>query len=147
MPREKHSPVIEPALVDNGNSAMSTAELRNFGLSLGLLIGAFFGVLLPFVLGYGFVKWPWMFSAVLWILALGQPTSLKRVHQFWFGLAHWLNRFTSPLLLGLIFFGLILPIGLIKRLFRASKIKLQFDPDSDSYREANITSESSRDPF
>ncbi len=139
MTREVKQPGIQ--------SQLTPSELRRFGISLGLLLGFFLGLFLPFLFSYAFAVWPWIITLILSTLAVIKPTFLTRVHHYWFGLGQWLNRFTSPILLGIIFFGLVLPIGLTKRLFRASKLKLGFESNLKTYRESILTSDDTRDPF
>lgn len=43
------------------------------------------------------------------------PGRLTTVHRAWMGLAGLLSRLTTPLVLGVIYFGVITPIGLLRR--------------------------------
>lgn len=44
------------------------------------------------------------------------PGHLTTVHRAWMGLASLLSRITTPLVLGVIYFGVITPIGLLRRM-------------------------------
>lgn len=45
------------------------------------------------------------------------PGRLGPVYRAWMGLAHAVSRVTTPLLLGVIYFGLLTPLGLVMRAF------------------------------
>lgn len=53
------------------------------------------------------------------ILALGivVPAHLGPVHRAWMGLATVLSKITTPIFMGVIFFGIITPMGWLLRLF------------------------------
>lgn len=44
-----------------------------------------------------------------------------------------LNLATSPLVIGIIFFLVVLPIGLVLKLFKYDPLKLKFDKNKKSY--------------
>lgn len=44
------------------------------------------------------------------------PKALVYPNRAWMGLAHWLSLFTTPIILGLVYFLIIMPIGIVKRL-------------------------------
>lgn len=45
------------------------------------------------------------------------PRVLVQPNRVWMALAHALSCITSPIILGLVFFGVLTPIGVIKRVF------------------------------
>ncbi len=109
------------------------ADLRWFGL----IMAAVFGVL-------GGVLW-WQLEAVavarvLWALGLGlmllyyliPPLRLPLYLGWMHGVAPigWL---VTHLVLGIIFYGLITPMGLIMRLFRRDRLQRKRDPSKESY--------------
>lgn len=53
------------------------------------------------------------------------------------------------IILGIIYFGLIVPIAIIKRMFGKSSLALEFDPALDSYRikSINATPDQLEKPF
>lgn len=55
-------------------------------------------------------------GAVLAILGLLWPRLLVLPNRAWMGLAHWLSFFTTPIVLGLVYFLVLMPIGVFKRL-------------------------------
>lgn len=125
----------------------SPRELRKFGWSLGLAWGIIFGGILPFILSFSYPTWPWLVTLVLVGMSEISPTYLSVVYRGWFKFAELLHYMTNPLILGIIFFGLVLPLGLIKRSLGKSKIQLKIDSDRDTYRSPPTLSDDFRDPF
>jgi hypothetical protein len=55
-------------------------------------------------------------GAVLVLLGLVLPGALIPVHRVWMGLALAISKVTTPIFLGAVYFGVIAPIGLLRRL-------------------------------
>ena len=111
--------------------------LRRFGLVTGALFALLFGLFFPWVLSTHVPTWPWIITVVLAIWALVAPQSLQPVYYYWMRLALLLNRFTTPIILGIVFYLLILPIGLIMRLSRPDPMARRWDDAAQSYRSAS----------
>jgi Saxitoxin biosynthesis operon protein SxtJ len=56
-------------------------------------------------------------GSALAILGLFFPKALVLPNRWWMALAKWLSLITTPIILGIIFFLVVMPIGVIKRLF------------------------------
>lgn len=103
----------------------SPSELRKFGIAM--LVGfAIVGAILRF----GFHKadaamGAWIFGAVAGALGLtGMPIALP-VYWAWMGIGFVAGNIMSRLLLGVFFYGMITPMGLIMRLFGRDKLQLR----------------------
>src|SRR5215510_4288907 len=90
---------------------------REFGLLVGImaiLIGSWrlyrghSGAVTTVLLGVG---------AALALLGLFLPRALVLPNRWWMGLAMRMSLITTPIILGIIFFLVVMPIGMIKRLF------------------------------
>jgi hypothetical protein len=95
---------------------LSTAELRKFGLLVG---GAFA------VLG-AIVRWKggdtaavvlWSIGGALILPGLVLPALLGPVYRAWMGLALLLSRVTTPIIMGVLFFLVMTPMGWVLRAF------------------------------
>lgn len=103
--------------------AASRSELRNFGLLVG---GAFL------ILG-GLTYWRHRPAAVFGTLSvLGAalvlggavaPATLARVYTAWMRLAELLSRVTTPIFMGVVYFVVLSPIGLLMRLFGRNPLR------------------------
>ena len=49
------------------------------------------------------------------------------LNKLWFSFGLLLGRFISPIIMGVIFFGLVTPIGLLLRIFRKDILKLKLN--------------------
>lgn len=109
------------------------AELRNFGLLLGALLVAFFG-LPPLLRHRILVVWPWIVAAALWLAALAWPRILALPHRWWMRLGHALGWFNTRVILSLIFMMVITPFSFVMRVFGRDRMKRGFDLECESYR-------------
>ncbi|UVT16984.1 MAG: sxtJ [Nitrospira sp.] len=108
-------------------------ELRQFGL----LVGAVFSVI---------GLWPVVFrseSPRLWALILGGlliilgavlPQSLTQVHRGWMKIGHVLGSINTRIILGIIYYLLITPMGLAMRLMGKDSMRRALAQDADTYR-------------
>ena len=67
------------------------------------------------------------------LISLARPAALARLNLLWFRLGLLLQRIVSPVVLGLLFFLTVTPIGLLMRLARKNPLRLGFDPEAKSY--------------
>ncbi len=66
-------------------------------------------------------------SFILW------PVGFRRLFTGWAKLTHWLGRLNSYLILTLIFFLIITPIGLVLRLLKRDLLERTFTPEAPGY--------------
>jgi hypothetical protein len=107
--------------------------LREFGLVTGGILVALFGLLLPWLLGRAFPLWPWIVMLVLAVWSLVAPLSLRYVYWVWMRFGLVLSRITTPVILGVVFFLVVTPMGLLRRAFGSDAMARKFDA-SDTYR-------------
>jgi hypothetical protein len=112
---------------------LETKELRSFGL----IVGGIFSVI---------GLWPLVFrgeSPRVWAIALGVgliglgiviPWSLKQVYKAWMLIGHALGWINTRILLGVIFYGLITPMGLFLRLLGKDAMRRVLVQEALSYR-------------
>ena len=108
--------------------------LREFALVTGGIVAGLFGVGFPWLLGRPWPLWPWLLLAALGTTGLAAPMALKPVYRAWMKLGLLLNRITAPLLLGILFFVVISPIGLLRRLKGNDAMERHFEANATSYR-------------
>ena len=104
---------------------------RSFGLTFAVifaLVGAY-----PWLLG-GAPRW-WALGAAgaVAALAIARPALLAPWNRWWLRLGLLLHRVVNPLILGLMFFLIITPTGLLMRLFRRHPVRARPDPAATSY--------------
>jgi hypothetical protein len=108
-------------------------ELRNFGLIVGgifLVIG-----LWPFVWkGEGMRLWAVGLGSLLIPLGLLLPAVLAPVFKVWMKVGHVLGWINTRIILGILFYGLITPMGVVMRLFGWDAMRRVLVRDVESYR-------------
>lgn len=109
-------------------------ELRNFGLLLGAVIALIFGVAVPWLWGAASPVWPWPVAATLAALALVVPPALKPVYTVWMRIGHVLNWLVSRVALALVYYVVVVPMGLLMRAFTQDPMRRRFEPQAKTYR-------------
>ena len=109
-------------------------DLRKFGLTMGTLIGAIFGLFLPWLFNATYPAWPWLLAVVFILWALISPLTLKCIYKLWMQFGLIMNRITTPLLLGIVYYLLITPMGLVMRMCGRDVMQLKAEPEKQSYR-------------
>ena len=66
-------------------------------------------------------------SFIFLLLGLVNSKLLMPLNKLWFSFGLLLGRFISPIIMGVIFFGLVTPIGLLLRIFRKDILKLKLN--------------------
>jgi len=109
----------------------SVIELRKFGL---ILAGVFAGISILFFLRSS-DSWQVtvLFSAFFLLVGSLVPELLRPVEKFWMKLAAVMGFVMTSILLTLVFFVVVTPIGLIMRLFGNTPLKLDFHSQFESF--------------
>jgi hypothetical protein len=109
------------------------AQLRSFGLIVG---GGFAVVALWPLIFRGQPPRPWALglAAVLAVAALAAPSALGPVHRVWMTIGETLGWVNSRVILTLVYYVVIVPIGLIRRLGGHDPMRRRFEPDAATYR-------------
>lgn len=90
------------------------------GRKFGLTVGAAFLLLAAITLWRGHPIPMRIFTVVgtaLLVAGLAIPTHLAPVYRAWMGLAHAMSRVTTPVFMGVVFFVVLAPIGIVMRIF------------------------------
>jgi hypothetical protein len=114
--------------------ALDARGYRRFGLTTGAILAALFGVLVPWVFDLGYPLWPWLLGGVLAVWALVAPLSLKPVYLGWMKFGTVMNWINTRLILGILFYGLFVPFGLVMRLFGKDPMHRRLDRTRATYK-------------
>jgi hypothetical protein len=110
-----------------------TKELRKFGL----LVGGVFNVIgvWPIVVrGEQNRLWAVVMGSVLMVLGMLIPRWLQPIHRGWMWIGHVFGWVNTRILLSLVFYGLITPIGLVFRILGKDAMRQAFSETSSTYR-------------
>ena len=77
--------------------------------------------------------WALIAAALFCSLAFLRPAWLAPLNRLWFRFGLLLNKITSPLVMGLLFYGLITPYAYILRWSGKDLLRLRLDPSADNY--------------
>ena len=109
------------------------AQLRKFGLLVGGIFCAI-GLWPAVIRGAGPRWWALVVGVLLLVPALLAPRVLSPVYRIWMTVGEVLGWINTRILLGVVFYGLITPMGLIRRLRREDPMRRRHDPAARSYR-------------
>jgi hypothetical protein len=113
--------------------------LRKFGLTTGLIIVVLFAIFFPWVFEAKSIPlWPWIIAALLWGPALLRPGLLKHVYLIWMKIGHGLGWVNTRIILSLVFYAVVLPLGLLMRLFGKDPMATRHDKSAISYRITSV---------
>ena len=121
--------------------------------SFGLVFTTFFLIvaLWPLLHGHDMRLWAMGLAGVFLILALATPKLLAPLNHLWTCFGMLLHRIVSPVALGVLFYGVVTPTGLLMRLFGKGQLHLRLDKSAKSYwierRPPGPTPESFKLPF
>jgi Saxitoxin biosynthesis operon protein SxtJ len=104
---------------------------RKFGLTLGIVFALLAVLKLVERSNWGMI---WSVLAVALIgCALLRPSLLSAPNMIWLKFGLLLHRIINPIIMALLFFGTILPIGLLMRVLGKDPLRLRLDKAADSY--------------
>ena len=112
------------------------AEVRpGSNRSFGLVFAAVFAVIgcLPLWVGHMPRWWAVVIAAALGIVAFVRPDLLAPLNRVWFRIGMVLSRVVSPIVLGVVYFLCVTPIGLIMRAMGKDVLALRWRGENTSY--------------
>jgi hypothetical protein len=108
-------------------------ELRNFGLIVGGLF-ALIGLWPLIRHGESLRLWALVPAFLLIPLGVLSPAVLRPVFKVWMKIGHVLGWVNTRIILGILYFGLITPMGLAMRLFGWDSMRRALLQDVETYR-------------
>ena len=85
--------------------------------------------LYPIIIGQNVRLWSLAISLVFLVLGIANSPILTPFNKLWFKFGILLGKFISPLIMGMIFFLVVTPIGLIMRAFGKDLLNLKYNKD------------------
>jgi hypothetical protein len=89
--------------------------------------------LYPLLVGGSIRLWSLFISGIFLLLAFTAPKVLTPANRIWMKFGELIHFIVSPVALAVIFYGSILPTGLILRVFRKDLMRLRLDSKTDTY--------------
>jgi hypothetical protein len=104
---------------------------RNFGLVFAAAF-AFVGFS-PLVHGHEVRLWPLPLAGIFLIAAFLLPRVLAPLNRLWFLLGLLLGKVMTPVVMGVLFFVTVTPVGIAMRLSGKDPLRLKREPAAKSY--------------
>lgn len=103
--------------------------------SFGLVMAGAFAVLAALNAWHAGRVWPWTagLAAIFLIAALLRPALLNPLNRIWLKFGLLLHKIVNPVIMALLFYGTVLPTGLIARAMGKDLLRLKREPDAASY--------------
>jgi hypothetical protein len=105
------------------------------GRSFGAVFATVFGIVATYQWWHAVKYWPISggVSAILLVIAFAAPKLLIPAARLWQSFGLLLSRVTTPIIMTVIFFGVVLPTGLLLRLFGKDPLRLDKSDGVRSY--------------
>jgi hypothetical protein len=103
---------------------------RKFALTLAIA----FGVIAAIAFWRGRQTASWIAGTIALVMSLAGllvPGSLEPVERGWMKLAHAISRVTTPIFMGIVYFVILTPVGVVRRIMGANA--LVHRPNNGSY--------------
>jgi hypothetical protein len=87
------------------------------------------------VCGLGAILYPWALAlaALLALVTITRESWLTPLNRAWMRFGELLGRVVNPIVLGIIFFGVFTPVGLVMRAFGRDAMCRRFEPKAPTY--------------
>jgi len=103
--------------MDMFTNKITQQQAKDTGMAMVLIC-----LLIMFMSGRAFLLPP---AIALLVLTMTWPALFRPLAKLWFALSHFLGSIVSKILLSLLFFTIVTPIGLVRRLAGADSLKLK----------------------
>jgi predicted membrane metal-binding protein len=103
--------------------------------SFGIVMAAAFALISLLKLWRGGLSWPWTsgVAALCLAAALFYPAILRPFNRLWLKFGLLLHKLVNPIVMAVVFFGTVLPTGLIMRALGKDPLRLKRRPNANSY--------------
>lgn len=113
------------------NIESGKSELRKFGITIGIAFGLLGGLF--FWIGKDYYFYFLILFAVLMLSGLLVPIVLKPIQKVWMIFSVILGWFMTRLILSILFYFIVTPIGIISKLLGKDFLDRKFNKNIDSY--------------
>jgi cell division protein FtsW (lipid II flippase) len=134
----------------NNQLDTSTKALREFACTMAAALAIIFCLFLPWLFHRTIPMWPLLAAAILLLQAITYPPSLIPVQQLWMRIGAILGWINTRVILAVVFFVLITPLGYLQRKRGKLNYIEGFDPQVKTYkisRSQRLTAKDLENPF
>ncbi len=123
--------MVSSAVFGTAGSAGRTASERSFGFLFAGMFAAY-GVW-PVFHGHPPRLWAVVLGGALLAVTLIRPLWLRPANRLWFAFSMLLHRVMNPLIMGILFFGVVTPIGWLMRMAGEDPLAQKLDRSKTTY--------------
>ena len=127
------------------NNEIKISSNKSFGIVFAIVF--FLIALWPIIKSDDIRIWSLIVSIIFLILGIMNSSILTPLNKIWFRFGIFLGNLIAPVVMGIIFFFVVTPIGLIMRLLGRDLIKLKKNNDSSYWIEKKDIKSSMRNQF
>ena len=91
--------------------------------------------------------WSLIIALIFLVLGLFNSKILSPLNQLWFKFGLILGKIVSPVIMGIIFFGVVTPIGVLMRILNKDLLNLKFNKEKSYWIEKNSTKSKMKNQF
>ncbi len=116
---------------------VTRSDLRKFGFIMGGMFALIFGLIFPWIgdkTKDAWPMWPFIVMAVFWVIAAIAPQTLRPINHIWLKIGNVLGFINTRIILGLMFFVMIFPIGMLLKIFGKDSMNRKLDKKTNTYR-------------
>ncbi len=120
----------------NETTILDARRLRQFGLLMAAFVPALLGIGIPLLKGRELPLWPWIIGSGFFAIAIVKPEGLRQFYKIWLRLGSVLGTINTNIVMTLVFYLMIMPLGLFRRIVLGSDaLRLKtFRSSVDSYK-------------
>ena len=111
--------------------------LRQFALIFAAIVVTIFGIVIPLWAGHGFLWIPWVIGGVFTLWRLAAPSTVRPFYRLWMRFGMVMSAIVNRIVLGFVFYLILLPFGLVFRVRGIDPLRRKWDPKLSSYRVAS----------
>lgn len=123
----------------SSNNLLTNDSKISSNRSFGIVFFVFFIIIssYPLLNNRDINLWFLLISLIFLLLGLTNSKILTPLNKAWFKLGILLGRVVSPLIMGIIFFFVVTPSGLIMKIFRKDLLQLRYSKKKSYWIEKN----------
>ena len=122
-------------MISKLNNDIKINSNRNFGIVFFIVFLLI--TLYPLTYGEEIRVWSAIISLIFLVLGLFNSKILTPLNKLWFKFGLFLGKITSPIIMGIIFFLVVTPIGLLMKLLGKDLINLKYNNNKSYWIKKN----------
>ena len=116
---------------------LDSPGLRRFAMVFSAIVAGLFGIIMPILFGHWSLV-PWIVAVGVTLWGLLAPSTVRQFYRVWMRFGMIMNSITSPVILGIVYYLVVLPYGVVLRLLGKDPLNRRWDPAAVTYRSVSV---------